>query len=690
MLSFSLLAHWLACIWYVIAVEEIELNPINWDVGWLHQLSSKLGYETVTNNLTDFSSYITALYFTTSSLTSVGFGNVSANTDAEKVFSILIMLIGALMHAVVFGASIPVPKCNVTAIIQRMYARRSQYQTRLRDLKDFFKLHQIPKQLRQRMTDYFQTTWSLNNGIDHNEILREFPDELRCDVSLHLHREILSLPIFETAPQGFLKLLSLHIKSNFCAPEEYLLHKGDALSNIFLVCNGSMEVLQDSMVVAILGKGDLVGCDIPSSLVIDSVIKSSSDVKALTYCDLKSIHVPGLLEVLKLYAEFAETFCTEIVHDLTFNLREGYQDEMDAGMQTAHSLTLPSISEDDEEHDDEDDEREGRDDSDDSGSPPQSPPGGSSAIAFNNTHAVWESKTNAENAPILSARRAHMTPRINFIKNIRMSSSMSSADSVDVRDQLKITQTGVEELDTKLSTLTEDVDKVSHDMKTMMFILQKLYHLNEETTHHIDTNLNQSLDSMSAKTAVRNNLCQPMLKETQRLSLNSSNICGSKYFNKTSSGTQTDRSLLDDLLCKWATTDSGSPPPNSGYSSSSSHEERMRFMTGVSHCSRIDVDNESISDDSVLKNSLTIQSLASSRDVSPYKPSRNSWNTASTENVVSPLPPSPRPPTTTATAVNLMQHQSSDTQTQCTIVNIEDNVNLAHNQTNRIKLSTEL
>ncbi|CAG2172941.1 unnamed protein product [Oppiella nova] len=170
MLSFSLLAHWLACIWYVIAVEEIELNPINWDVGWLHQLSSKLGYETVTNNLTDFSSYITALYFTTSSLTSVGFGNVSANTDAEKVFSILIMLIGALMHAVVFGASIPVPKCNVTAIIQRMYARRSQYQTRLRDLKDFFKLHQIPKQLRQRMTDYFQTTWSLNNGIDHNEV----------------------------------------------------------------------------------------------------------------------------------------------------------------------------------------------------------------------------------------------------------------------------------------------------------------------------------------------------------------------------------------------------------------------------------------------------------------------------------------------------------------------------------------
>lgn len=38
--------------------------------------------------------YIASLYFTLSSLTSVGFGNVSANTDAEKIFSVCVMLIG--------------------------------------------------------------------------------------------------------------------------------------------------------------------------------------------------------------------------------------------------------------------------------------------------------------------------------------------------------------------------------------------------------------------------------------------------------------------------------------------------------------------------------------------------------------------------------------------------------------------
>lgn len=40
------------------------------------------------------SRYITALYFTFTSLTSVGFGNVAPNTDTEKIFTICVMLVG--------------------------------------------------------------------------------------------------------------------------------------------------------------------------------------------------------------------------------------------------------------------------------------------------------------------------------------------------------------------------------------------------------------------------------------------------------------------------------------------------------------------------------------------------------------------------------------------------------------------
>ncbi|NP_001074663.1 potassium voltage-gated channel subfamily H member 4 [Mus musculus] len=323
---FALLAHWMACVWYVIGRREMEANdPLLWDIGWLHELGKRLEEPYVNGSAggpSRRSAYIAALYFTLSSLTSVGFGNVCANTDAEKIFSICTMLIGALMHAVVFG--------NVTAIIQRMYSRRSLYHSRMKDLKDFIRVHRLPRPLKQRMLEYFQTTWAVNSGIDANELLRDFPDELRADIAMHLNREILQLPLFGAASRGCLRALSLHIKTSFCAPGEYLLRRGDALQAHYYVCSGSLEVLRDNMVLAILGKGDLIGADIPelgqepgSGAGPSCVLKTSADVKALTYCGLQQLSSRGLAEVLRLYPEYAAAFRAGLPRDLTFNLRQG-------------------------------------------------------------------------------------------------------------------------------------------------------------------------------------------------------------------------------------------------------------------------------------------------------------------------------------------------------------------------------
>lgn len=173
---------------------------------------------------------------------------------------------------------------------------------------------------------------------------------------MHLNKDILQLPIFETASRGCLRSLSLHIKTSFCAPGEYLLRQGDALQANYFVCSGSLEVLRDSVVLAILGegrphsallparygagtaiappapsppagKGDLIGADLAGR---DPVIKTNADVKALTYCDLQYIGLRGLREVLRLYPEYASKFAADIHQDLTFNLREGSEMEVGA------------------------------------------------------------------------------------------------------------------------------------------------------------------------------------------------------------------------------------------------------------------------------------------------------------------------------------------------------------------------
>ncbi|XP_073797324.1 voltage-gated inwardly rectifying potassium channel KCNH2 isoform X4 [Danio rerio] len=310
MCTFALIAHWLACIWY--AIGNVEQNR---SIGWLHALGVHLGKEyNISSPRSSGPSikdkYVTALYFTFSSLTSVGFGNVSPNTNSEKIFSICVMLIGSLMYASIFG--------NVSAIIQRLYSGTARYHTQMLRVREFIRFHQIPNPLRQRLEEYFQHAWSYTNGIDMNAVLKGFPECLQADICLHLNRTLLqNCKAFKGSSKGCLRALAMKFKTTHAPPGDTLVHAGDVLTALYFISRGSIEILRGDVVVAILGKNDIFGE--PINLYARPG-KSNADVRALTYCDLHKIHREDLLEVLDMYPEFSDHFWTNL--EITFNLRD--------------------------------------------------------------------------------------------------------------------------------------------------------------------------------------------------------------------------------------------------------------------------------------------------------------------------------------------------------------------------------
>lgn len=92
---FMLVAHWLACIWYAIGVKEAKTQKgLSW-LGLLHiqHIQHDKGESSV-ELLSLRTRYLASLYYVMTLCTTVGFGNVSANTDGEMIFSILCMLMG--------------------------------------------------------------------------------------------------------------------------------------------------------------------------------------------------------------------------------------------------------------------------------------------------------------------------------------------------------------------------------------------------------------------------------------------------------------------------------------------------------------------------------------------------------------------------------------------------------------------
>ncbi|CAH8636202.1 unnamed protein product [Heterobilharzia americana] len=251
---FALIAHWLACIWYAIGhAEHLYREP---KIGWLDTLAvhTEQYYTDQPNSGPDLKTkYITALYFTFSSLTSIGFGNVSPNTNAEKVFSIIVMLVGSLMYASIFG--------NVGALIQRLYSGTARYHAQMLRIKEFIRFHQIPSPLRQRLEEYSTQVWEHTNGIDMTMVQYSFPESLQSDICLYVYRHFLSgSAAFKSLNDGCLRNISLRIRSSHMPPSDTLVHTGDLLTAIYYVVKGSLEVVTtDDVILGVLNPGDFFG-----------------------------------------------------------------------------------------------------------------------------------------------------------------------------------------------------------------------------------------------------------------------------------------------------------------------------------------------------------------------------------------------------------------------------------------------
>ncbi|KAH1021170.1 hypothetical protein HUJ04_010718 [Dendroctonus ponderosae] len=269
--------------------------------------------------------YVTALYFTMTCMTSVGFGNVAAETDNERIFTICMMIIAgnrtnsitfdpesygcrvethqeALLYATIFG--------HVTTIIQQMTSATAKYHDMLNNVREFMKLHEVPKALSERVMDYVVSTWAMTKGLDQDKVLNFCPKDMKADICVHLNRKVFNEhPAFRLASDGCLRALAMHFTMSHSAPGDLLYHTGESIDSLCFIVTGSLEVIQDD-------EGDVFG---DSFWKDNAVGQSAANVRALTYCDLHTIKRDKLLEVLDFYQAFANSFARNLI--LTYNLR---------------------------------------------------------------------------------------------------------------------------------------------------------------------------------------------------------------------------------------------------------------------------------------------------------------------------------------------------------------------------------
>lgn len=88
-----------------------------------------------------------------------------------------------------------------------------------------------------------------------SQVLKGFPECLQADICLHLNRNILhNCKAFQGATKGCLRALAMHFRTTHAPPGDTLVHSGDVITALYFLSRGSIEILKDDIVVAILGK----------------------------------------------------------------------------------------------------------------------------------------------------------------------------------------------------------------------------------------------------------------------------------------------------------------------------------------------------------------------------------------------------------------------------------------------------
>ena len=171
-------------------------------------------------------------------LTTIGYGDITPHLNYEYVFVILVMITGALMYAFIIG--------NIVSLINNLDARKSAYRHKLENVKLYLKQRSVPVNLNERVRNYYEYLWVHHKGLDGNILLNDLPDPLRLELLIELTKLPLeNVPLFRYSSQRLRHVLLLALKARTYDPGSVIARAGDMGNEVFFISKGIIEVFDE-------------------------------------------------------------------------------------------------------------------------------------------------------------------------------------------------------------------------------------------------------------------------------------------------------------------------------------------------------------------------------------------------------------------------------------------------------------
>ena len=267
---FSLVTHWLACGWH------------------------QIGGSFMASDLQ--SQYVDSIYWTVTTLSTVGYGDIVPSNNLQKLYAIAVQIIGFSVFGFIIGV--------VASRLLQKDPATSRYQENLEGLESLIHYRSLPKSLQNRIMRYYQYVWKKRVGYDETAFLESLPNSLQTEVALHLKRHVIEkVSLFRNASEGLKQRIALALHPVFLIPGDYIFKAGESGKEMYFVVNGELETLteEEDRMLTKLKPGDYFG-----EIALFKNQHRTATVKANTYCDLYALDKKSFNKVMKKNPEIGQ------------------------------------------------------------------------------------------------------------------------------------------------------------------------------------------------------------------------------------------------------------------------------------------------------------------------------------------------------------------------------------------------
>ncbi|XP_020098684.1 potassium channel AKT1-like [Ananas comosus] len=200
--------------------------------------------------------YVTSMYWSITTLTTVGYGDLHAENTREMIFNTFYMLFNLGLTAYLIG--------NMTNLVVHGTSRTRKYRDTIQAASGFAQRNQLPVRLQDQMISHLSLKFRTDSeGLQQQETLDALPKAIRSSISHYLFYNLVQkVYLFRGISCDLLFQLVSEMKAEYFPPREDVILQNEAPTDFYILVTGNVDLIDHKngeQIIGVARAGDVVG-----------------------------------------------------------------------------------------------------------------------------------------------------------------------------------------------------------------------------------------------------------------------------------------------------------------------------------------------------------------------------------------------------------------------------------------------